>query len=233
MRANKKGELLLLVDDEKHLVPSMPKFKRFLGAFGWPDRHRQKQYAQHWLSLIGEQEDNVLRVFAESCGDLYGVGKTAIDMKDLYFADSFYVKSGELHNQAIRELRTLEGLTYYKSEQDILGRRRWITDAATWPHFRDYTTVASVVGVSDNVAADMLSGFQQIKWLASQGKLLVRGVCMESLFLIRDAKPPYDELLNHPLAQALVFTVSMLLRTRPVEGMKREKQRILYPNRKR
>lgn len=217
-------------------VPELPKFKRFVGGIGWGKEDKPGALAKTWLAVFGEQEDSRVMQIAEEFGTLQVIGKKAIDWKDQLLCERFYVNGAELHNQKVRHLRTLEGLTFYKKEKGIL-REIYPTDTATWPHFRDTRPLTSIIPVPDDIKVDMSAGFSKLHGMATQEhSLIFYGPCEELSRLIlksqiKERKP--EETLNHPLIEASVFAVSMLLRTRAVEGEKQKQWRNPYPNRAR
>lgn len=232
---NKQTNLFELRDGDK-LAPNLPKFKRFFGGIGWGQEDKPGDYSKTWIALFGEQEDKRIMQIAETKGTLQQIGKEAINLKDRFLCERFYVDASEIHNQKVRYLRTLEGLTFYNKKQGVL-RTIYPTDTKTWPHFRADRPIASVVPVPDDIRADLAAGFSNIHALATQQKeLIFYGPCerLADLILksqIKDRKP--EETYSHPLVAASVYAVSMLIRSRPTEGQKQKTPVNPYPNRRR
>lgn len=232
---NPKTDLYELKHNDKP-VPNMPSFRRFVGGIGYGRTDRPGDMAKTWLVLFGEAEDLRIWQLIEFMGTLQAVGKEAINLKDRFLCGVFYVDASDVHNQKVRYLRTLEGLTFYKQEKGVI-RPIHPTDTATWPHFRGSRPLASVAPVLDDIRADIDAGFSLIRSLATdQRQLKFYGAC-EKLAdrvvksQVKDRKP--EEALADPLVNASVFAVSMLLRTRPVADVRNKRSRVLYPNRKR
>lgn len=237
MRAfrNTSTNLYELRDKDKP-VPNIPKFKRFVGGIGWNREDRPGDLAKTWITLFGEQEDDRITQIAEEHGTLQAVGIKAINLKDQFLCDRFYVDASDVHNQKVRYLRSLEGLTHYKQEKGLL-RTIYPTDTKTWPLFRASRPTAAIVPVLDDVRVDIAAGFSLIHELATQQhKLVFYGSCEKLADLVlksqvKERKP--DETYGHPLVAASVFAVAMLLRTREVPIKKKRPTRNPYPNRAR
>ncbi len=231
-----KGDRYYVVGSGEEPVAKMPVFKRFIGAAGWACEDRTHNFARNWLCCFGEQENNVLRLFVERSGSLAALCRHAVDVKDTLLCHTFWVNASEPNNMKVRELRSHEGLTFYTKKKDVLDRIKYPTPTTTWPHFRSERPLASVVPVPDNILSDMKAGFAKIEEMVRRQELVARSGCTEFAEILKQWSNnlrPQDEVAKHPLFNASVFAVSMLLRTRPTEGQKKKKPEDLYPNRKR
>ncbi len=229
------GELFTLVDEHGETIPNMQRFKRFVCGVGWACERQTHNYAKDWLLLVGEQEDGVPLCILERSGTRPTILREVVNIKDLFLCREFWVNASEVHELKVREMRQYEGLTYYRHETTTFGTTKWITDPATWKHFRPERPLAFVAGVPEIITADIATGFTNFDQMARSQKLLIRATCLEVNLLLKDWSNQYkqkDKVAEHPLIHAAVFALSMLLRTRPVEG-KQEKPYNPYPNRRR
>jgi hypothetical protein len=192
-------------------VQYAPRFKRFEGAIGWLDPQGHDHYATHWFVVIGEAEDGKLVVTTEAFGDLARLTTQLVDWKDRLLIKRIYIDDSE--EETIKQLRKIDGLCSYQHHgTDIFDRKLWARHESTWTHFRDRETTAALLPVPEEIKTDLMGGRDLLLGLQHAERLSARRVCPRTSWLFCQ-EPPLDQILRHPLMKALIYVVSMMVRS--------------------
>lgn len=218
------------VDNVLIPVPNAPKFKEILGGIGWLNTQEQDHYAYNWLVVIGEAEDNSYTVISESFGSINVIAKESVNAKDRFLLSRIYADDTETEN--IKHLRQYDGLAaYHIYGKDGMGSIRFVRKPRDWEYFRDRDTVCSIAAVSPDIRENLPFGIELLKQLRSEGRLILRPECPRCDWVIRQ-RPPYVDVIKHPLAHALIYVLATLERNKRNIFAKPLK-RTLYTNRDR
>ena len=227
---------IITVHDTDGPIAALPRFKRFVGGVGWANTDKASDLGQNWAIVVGEQEDNELMAMQECRGSIPALCKQMVDLKDQFLCLSWYCDAAEIHKSKVRMLRDYEGLTHYKFEKDVYGRKSYATPSDTWPHFRTERPLTSIAAVSDMVKMDLKAGYDRLREMIRTKEFGFYSGCPSlSRLMIRsfNDKRPDEESMDSPVVVAAVYAVEMLLRTRPLDTKKGKPKINPYPNRKR
>ena len=192
------------------------KYKRFFGAFGWPNVKETDIASWHWLVIAGEAEDGRIRFIEEHGGDFDDVVAAAVDTKDRLLVQRFYADDTEV--EAMRAVRNHDGLSsYHHFGIDDFGRKQWEHPSAHWPHFRNRETTSPVIAVPADQRVSILAGLNLLNSRAKQEKTVVDVQCH---WLRMSITEELERAIEHPLVKAAVWVHSALIRQQEAEAHK-------------
>jgi hypothetical protein len=182
--------------------PRAPKFKRFIGAFGWLDPQGDATAAQHCFLLGGIQTDDRMLVLDEHSGTMSELISGTVRLKDMFLVSDSWADATD--SDLMMPLWLADGLTRYESlGQDPVGRELWVTPVEKYAHFRSRANVMVIHNVPPQTLASIHSGVSRLEKCSKAGTLLVHSRCSNVQWVMD--QPRQSDVQNHPVFRALVY----------------------------
>lgn len=237
MKAFKDDESPLFImkrqpkDDAPYEPAPLPRFRRIEGAFGWLDP--QPRYYMHggtnWFACIGEMENGVYFLLEEHSGRLADLGKVAVDAKDRYFIRRIHVERGDGKNvESLEDPKLYDGLCTYGNNGEATygsGILQYWHSYDYWPNYRDRFTKATLIPVPEELTNTfgIAQCYEIMQRLGREGRWQIRQGCTVAIQLF-EKKPPLEDVFQHPLLKAIVWTLAMMEESAWKSGGDQEKQ---------
>jgi hypothetical protein len=184
--------------------PRAPKFKKFIGAWGWLDPNGDQVSAKHWFVLGGIQADDRLLVLDETSGPLPELISSTIMLKDMFFVSESWADTTDI--DLMMPIWEADGLTRYLSHgKDPVGRELWVTPSEKIPHFRSRSNAMIIHNIPPSLKASTYGGVSRLVALAKAGQMLVHSRCSIVQWVMDQPRPA--DVANHPVFHALNYLV--------------------------
>lgn len=191
-------------------------YDEVVGSLAFAESKSEGDLGLHAGVVLGKCPDSSFELLweiqAKAPGDLLSLGIELTNMKDLLRFQDILITPEESADQYKRFLRSLDGLTEYQ----ILGQEdpynpltiKWAHDIEHWPHFVDRRTTAGLVNVPLHIITDFPSSVNSVRQLWNAGRFRIeQRHCPMSLVSMQ---LPYDDLVESPLARAIIQGVATL-----------------------
>ncbi len=201
--------------------PNAPQFHRFVAGLGYLDPKGKDHFAKHWFCAVGETEGHEYVFMTAEPGDLETIARNLTNWKDDLCVEKVYLDGTDLESRRYLYHHggptSWDGLTGYRSDGETpSGKEKRHHKSDFWPNFRNWETVAHLVPVPDSVRVNLMAGYDLILALEKLNRIEYRSQALMIATIRREEKK--DDVINHPLMRAAIWTIMMLERTRPSES---------------
>ena len=184
--------------------PLAPKFKTFVGSFGWAYPGSTGDNVGHFFLLGGVKSDDTIQVIHEAVGGLFEVIREAIDFKDKFWIEKMWADTSDM--DILPQVYQIDGLVKYETlGKDYFGRTIWANPESKWPYFRNREAIVSLCGVPRTIVSSPMGGLDRVTILASKMKLSVHSSCPTTQWILDQSN--VGDIISHPCTKALNYLI--------------------------